>query len=345
MKRLSRREQGFTLPELIISVFVLGIVSIALAPMLSSYGGSLRASYRQKQDVNNQAIGVALLNFAHDSTTLGSLPAPYTGGGYTSTVYNPADTSAAGLSLTDALTQSGIKPSEINDDAYSSHRVRVYQRVAGLTAQVPLYFQSGPLVRLTYQYGAIYMTACAKGTTSCNPTAATGLPGTSAVMTAANYTTWTTSGTDLAPSFVTSLPLQKRMLANTAAKLDKVRDALLSYFRAQQRTAAGNDTTNWWLPTAATLAGQTPGSNQGCRDGWYDLSTDTTILPSIGLTQAEYGVTAWGGPIQFCRDYDPTGTKAPDASPHLAAIRIHSSVSTGSAPDAVVVGNNLVLTF
>lgn len=338
------RELGVTLVEMLIVVFVVGILSIVIAPLLNSYVTSLRASYFKKQEVNNQAIGIALQNFAHDSTTLGTLPAPYTGNGYTSTVYNPTDASVAGQALTDALTQTGVNSSELNDDNYSSHRVRVYQRVAGLTMQTPLYFQSGPLVRLTYQYGAVYMTACPKGTSSCNPSAS-GVPGDSPVMTAANYATWTTTGTDLSPFFVTTLPLQKQMLANTAQKLDKVRDKLLSYFTAQQRTASGNDTTNWWLPNPGTMAGQSPATNQGCRDGWYDLSTNTTILPSVGLTTTEYGMTAWGGPIQFCRDYDPTGTKTPDAAPHLAAIRIHSSVSTGSAPDAVVVGNNLVLTF
>lgn len=345
MKFNKHKQAGVTLPELIIAVFVLGLLSIAIAPILNSYVVSLRSSYFKKQDVVNQTIGLALLNYAHDSTTLGTLPAPYTGGGYTSTVYNSGDTTAAGLALTAALTQAGVNPSEINDDNYASHRVRVFQRVTGLTTTVPLSFQSGPLTTLTYQFGAIYMTACAKATASCNPTAATGVPGSSVAMTGANYSTWATSGTDLTAFMISTLPLQKQMLANTSQKLDKVRDALMSYFRSQQKTAAGNDNTNWWPNGTSSLAGQTPGTNQGCRDGWYNLATDTAILPTVGLTTTEYGSTAWGGAIQYCRDYDPTGTKVANASPHLAAIRIHSSVSSGSAPDAVVVGNNLVLTF
>lgn len=338
------RVAGFTLPELVVAVFVLGLLSITIAPMLNSYVVSLRGSYAKKQEITNQTIGVALLNFASDSSPRGELPAPFTGNGYSTTVYNPADTSAIGLALTGALTQSGINPSEINDDNYSSRRVRVYQRVSGLSTKVPLAFQSGPQVTLTYQFGAIYMTACGKGVASCNPSPASGVPGASPAMSSANYSSWTTTGTDLPAYFVSSLPLQKQMLAGTNDKLNKIKDSLLSYFRAQQRTASGNDMTNWWLPNPGNRGGKTPGPNQGCRDGWYDLSADESILPVVGLTTTEYGRTAWGGPIEYCRDYDPAGT-APDTSPHLAALRIHSSVSLGSAPDPAVMNNNVVLTF
>lgn len=334
-----------TLIELMVAVFVVGILSIAVAPLFSSFVASTRGGYAKRQEVVNQTVGVALLQFAQDATALGTLPAPYTGGGYTSTVYNPSDATATGQALKAALTQSGVNPAEINDDNYPSKRVRAYQRITGLTAAMPLYFRTGPLVTLTYQFGVIYTTGCERATTSCNPTAATGLPGSSVALTAANYATWTTAARDQAAHFVSTLPLQKQMLANTTAKVDKVRDALMSYFRTQQTTASAGDTTNWWLPSSGTLGGATPGTNQGCRDGWYDLSTDTSILPAAGLTPAVDGKTAWGGRIEFCRDYDPTGASGPNAVPHLAAIRFHSSVSLGLAPDAVVVGNNVVLTL
>lgn len=340
-----KRQAGMTIVELIVAVFVVGLLSMALAPVLNSYVVSVRTSYMKRQEVVNQTIGVALMQYAQDATALGTLPAPYTGGGYTSTIYNSTDNTTAGLALRAALTQSGINPAEINDDNYPSKRVRVYQRVTGLAVHPPLYFQSGPLVTLHYHFGAIYTTACERGNTSCNPTAATGLPGTSTAMTAANYTTWTPTGSDQGVYFVSSLPLQKQMLANTAAKVDKIRDSLMSYFRTRQATASGNDTTNWWLPATSTLAGASPGTNQGCRDGWYDLSTNTEILPAAGLTPATDGKTAWGGRIEFCRDYDPAGTASPNTVPHLAAIRFHSSVSFGLAPDAVVLGNNVVLTL
>jgi len=341
--------RGFTLVELLITVMVIGVVTILLAPTFNSLITSQRLAYDEKHHLNNQLIGSGLLNYAANSTQNGRLPPPYTGSGYTKTVYNPADGSPSGIALAQSLTQSGINPSEINDDGTASKNVRVYQLVQGLTQQVPLYFRSGPLVTLTYDFGAIYLTACAKTDTTCNPNPATGVPGDSPALSAANYTTWSTSGRDGRAHFVSSLPIQKQMLATTVQRLDKVRDTLLSYLRTQQVTAAGGDTTNWYPNQAGasapgSLSGANPATNQGCRDGWYSLFS-TAVLPTVGLSAQEYGITAWGGAIEYCRDYDPTGTGTPDAPPHYAAIRINANVSAGLGPDHAVPGNNIVLTF
>jgi len=332
-------------------VAVIGVVTILLAPIFNSLLTAQRLAYDEKHQLNNQLIASGLSSYAANSTQNGRLPLPYTGGGYTMTVYNPADGSSAGLALAQALTQSGINPSEINDDGTASKNVRVYQLVQGLTQQVPLYFRSGPLVTLTYDFGAIYLTACAKSDNTCNPNPATGVPGDSPALSASNYTTWSPSGGDGRAHFVSSLPIQKQMLATTVQRLDKVRDTLLSYLRTQQVTAAGGDTTNWYPNQAGTaapgsLTGANPAINQGCRDGWYNLSAaGVLVLPTVGLAAQEYGITAWGGAIEYCRDYDPTGTGTPDAPPHYAAIRIHANVSAGLAPDGAVPGNNIVLTF
>jgi len=344
-------QRGFTLVELMVTVIVIGIMSMVLAPAFGSFVSAQKLAYADKHRMNNQLIGVALLKYAANSTTTGRLPAAYTGGGYTKTVYNPSDGTAAGLALTQTLTQSGINPGEINDDGTTVKKVRVYQLVQGLTQSVPLYFQSGPLATLTFDFGAIYLTDCMLATASCNPTAGTGVPGTSAAMTSGNYTTWAIAGTDGTAFFVSSLSIQKDMLATTVQRLDKIRDSLISYLRVQQVTAGGSDTTNWYpnqagAAAAGTLTGGVPGTNQGCRDGWYDLSNaGVTVLPTIGLSASEFGTTAWGGAIQYCRDYDPTAAKAANAAPHYAAIRILASVSSGSAPDNAVVGNNIVLTL
>jgi len=343
--------RGFTLVELLVVVVVIGIVTIMMSPIINELITAQRSAYFEKHRLNNQLIGAALMNYAANSTTFGRLPGAYSGSGYNKTIYNPSDATAAGIALTQALNQTGINPAEINDDGTASQNVRVYQLVSALTQTIPLYFQSGPLVTLTYDFGAIYLTACPKNTSSCNPSAATGVPGTSAAMSGGNYTTWASSGTDSAAFFVSSMPIQKQMLATTTQRLDKVRDSALAYLRSQQQTAAGGDTTNWYpnqtgASAAGSLSGAVPGTNQGCRDGWYDLSNGLVrVLPAIGLAAQEFGTTAWGGTVHYCRDYDPNGTKVADVAPHFAAIRIHSAVSLGLAPDAALPGNNIVLTF
>lgn len=346
-----KQQRGFTLIELLITVAVIGVMTIILAPIFNDMMTARKTAYDEKHRMNNQLIGAGLLNFAANSSLLGRLPAPYTGGGFNKTIYNAGDSTPIGVELSRAISQSGINPAEINEDATAARKVRVYQLVQGLAHDVPLYFQSGPLVRLTYDYGAIYLTACMMNSGSCNPAPATGVPGSSTALTAANFSTWTTTGTDGPAFFLSSLPIQKQMLTTTVQRLEKVRDTMLSYMRTQQMTAAGGDKTNWFpnqdgLPAAGTKTGAAPGTNQGCRDGWYELSDAAVkVLPAVGLAIQEHGITAWGGSVQYCRDFDPMGTKTPNDPPHYGAIRILKNVSFGVGPDTGVPGNNVVLTF
>jgi hypothetical protein len=67
----------------------------------------------------------------------------------------------------------------------------------------------------------------------------------------------------------------------------------------------------------------------------------------MGVSSTEFGTTAWGGAMEYCRDYEPDGTDTSNADtpPHYAAIRIHKNVSTGGSPDNSVIGNNIFITF
>ncbi|WNV05864.1 type II secretion system protein [Candidatus Methylospira mobilis] len=345
LSHLRRTQGGFTLIELLITSAILGIFAVLVAPSVNMLGALTTANNNQKQLVNNRLVGTALLLWAKNNTALGKLPAPYSGAGYNSTIYNPGDTSATGLALQQFLQQQGLGLSEVNDDNFAAHRVRVFQKVAGLTESIPIYVQSGPLVTLTYDFGVIYQTACAINS-SCNTAT---IPGDSAALSSSNYTTWSVSGTDMSPAFVSTLPLQEAMLDLTVQRLNTIRDKTVVYYNAQRLGAAPNDTTNWFpAPTGsgtANLSGASAATNQFCYDGWYQLNAaNVNILPQVGLGQSEFSVTAWGGRIEYCRDYDLTLAGA-GVAPHYAAVRINQSVSTGSAPDSSVAGNNVFISF
>ena len=340
---MRKRIEGFTLVELLFALGLLAVFAKILAPLASDALAAQDAQYVEKQNLTNKDVREALKAYTSKNAQ-GWLPNPYTGGGYTKTVFNPADVTTNGVALSQALTDQGVSPNEINDDGSAAANVRVYQMVPNLSYVSPLDGQSGSLVTLTYQFGAIYLARCAMSDSSCNPTSSTGVPGTSPALTAVNYASWKTTGTDTAAATVSSLPRQKAMLETTKARLDKLKDSLLDDFRTKQITAAAGDATNFFPSSSTSLSGQNPGSNQGCRDGWYSLAT-SDVLPNIQKSRTELGTTAWGGTIEFCRDYDPTGTKTPDAAPHRAALRIHSNVSFGLVPDPTVPGNNVVLTF
>lgn len=343
----SRRERGFTLIELLVTIIVIGIVTAMLSPVLGDLIASQRQAYNEKHNLNNELIAKGLTDFARDSSALGRLPLPYSGGGYNNTIYNPTDATAQGVLLSQAITQTGVQVSEINDDGTTARKVRTYQVVTTPSITVPLYFQSGPLVTLNYDFGVIYLTNCVRSDGGCNPSG--GVPGSSPVLTAANYSTYVTTGTDGRAQFVSSLPVQKEMLAKSTQRLERVRDTLLGYLRSREISAAAGDNTNWFPnqignSAGGSLTGAAPAANQGCRDGWYTLATDTTILLTIGLSPEEFGRTAWGGAIQYCRDYDPNGTSGANNPPHYGALRINKNVSTGAAPSATP-GDNIVLTF
>ncbi|MDU4254442.1 type II secretion system protein [Pseudomonas sp.] len=340
-----RAQQGFTLIELMITTVILGALFVAIGPGISSALTMMEAAKRDEVIVNNQKLASGMMAFARNSNG-GRLPAPYTGSGVASGLYNPADASAAGLSLSMELRNSGVPVNDINTDGAVIDNVKVYQRVAGLTYTVPLYFTTGTPVVLTYDVGAITQTACALNN-ACN----TGVPGASTALTAANVTTWGPTYPDYGAVVFSTLPEQKNMLQLTVGRLNRLSDRLASEFYTRMRLAAANSTQNFYpLPTnggAPNLAGMNPVANMGCHNGWYRLSAaNVNILTQLGLDQSEYGVTAWGGAIDYCRDYEPTATSSAtaDTPPHYAALRFNRNISSGAVSTGTV-ANDVVVTF
>ena len=93
-----------------------------------------------------------------------------------------------------------------------------------------------------------------------------------------------------------------------------------------------------------TLGPANATTNMGCRDGWYNLAaTNVDILTQLGMDKSEQGVTAWGGVIDFCRDYDPALSGTHNSPPHYGALRMNRDATSAVAP--TVLSNAVIITF
>ncbi|GAB6040876.1 hypothetical protein [Endothiovibrio diazotrophicus] len=332
-----RGVSGFTLMEMVVALLLVTLLTPLVFSAITSLSAAQEQAYRATIRRDHERIASALLAYARQETPLGTFPAPYSGGAAHSALLDPANTA-----LAQHLRATGLNTVLVNHDGSASANVRVYQRVSGLTANVPVFFQSGPLATLTYDFAAIHQTACPQAS-PCNG----GLPGDSPALTAANHTAWTVTGSDFLPVFVSTLPQQKRMLAETLRRIGGLRRALAEFAQAGRLAAAAGDPTNHYpSPNGAGaphLSGANPVTNEGCHDGWYDLAAgNVNVIQQVGLARGEFAVTAWGGAIAYCRDYDPAASdgSTADQPPHAAALRLYRALSLGSAPGAP--GSNLL---
>lgn len=351
------RQSGFTLVELAITTVVIGVVLTFVNPMLGSLYTSKQQAYTEKQRFTNQQLADVMLTHAKQNTQLGSLPALTTYPFKTNlAIYNPNATTGDEGNFKNLVSQSRLDLTAINTDGYSSGHMRKVQVLSGLTQSIPLFFQSGPAVTVRYQMAAIYNTDCISNTA---PTGCTAY-GRSAQLTSSNYTTWTVTAPDTALVAFSTLPLQKQMLAETARRLAKIRDALTAYYRARQIDPSNppNTSNNLFPDDASNFINggpqydpaQTDSFKPNCQSGWNALNgSSSSILAQIGLGKSEFGTTAWGGPVEFCRDFRIDGSSGGAPPPYYGALRVNASVSLGVAADAnltaAAAANNLYLTF
>ncbi len=362
---------GFTLFEVIFAVMILGILSMALSPAFRTLMMSRDIAYVSEQTAINQKIANALVTYAeYGSATPGVTTSPC----HSSTnkvfyaIYNP--TLCSGTSaLRDYLQQQGVSLSQVNDDGTAAKNLRVFQRLGSESQTAYLFYQSGPMVFLNYDYGVIYMTNCGQSQ-PCNQTAASStsppksqptMPGDTATtagavrLTTSNRSTWVPGTRDIGVTYVSTLPLQKKMLQTTADQLDRIRTALTNYYASMQ-AANPSSTANFYPqptdPLQRAPADPDPLTNQGCREGWYQLSNPVIdILPQIGIGGGtEFGFTPFGAAIEYCRDYDPTAASGYGNAPHYAALRINRAVSLKLDPDnnrldPAAAANNIVISF
>jgi len=354
------RQTGLSIAELLISITLLGVISTLTINGFLMNNAMNMATYNQVQTINNQSIASALLLSAKNDTE-SKLPEPYTGDGvnagekYVSTIVNLASSKQKDVDLIGYIQQQGLSASEANNDNKPVPNVRVYQKVSGLTKTMKLYTLSGPDVTLTYDFGVVYQSQCPLIDTVCNKAP---VPSTSHVIkndnTEDSYTKWKTIDDDFGAAFVSTLPLQESMLTLTLSRLDTIRSNLLAA-SAQYRLGIDQGSSNGFPTPISTVgpqlyqSGKDASNNQGCHDGWYALKR-WDLLAQIGLGQKEYGETAWGGELEYCRDYDLSQKYAKSGNgpgPFYAALRFNKSVSTASSPDPLSsnILNNIIISF
>lgn len=337
------KERGIIggMPELILTMVVAGVVSLWLSGFIDQAMAVFSVAKDESESAKNGRLASVVLDYAASVSPTGSLPVPYSSGTTKYAIYDGADVNMQAL-----LTEARISPKEANGDGNGQDYVRVYQVVSGLTSSVPLYGTTGPAVTLSYDQGVIYSTHCARAD-ACNTTGTSGIPGSSVAFTSANLTTFSLGGDDYGLQRFSTLSIQRQKLSRTVETIDTIRTRLQELFREKQRIAAASDTSNFYPRQITTVAAAAVGTTTDCHnDGWFRLD-NSDILKQIGLQPADSGVTAWGGQIQYCPDYDPLGTAGNDAPPHFAALRFLKNASTGQNPatGASHLTNNIVVSF
>lgn len=343
---LARKQGGFTIVEILIALLLLGALGAIVGSYMGVLGSIKTSGYVLQQNLNNEAISRAMVD-----ASLDGLPDPYTGAGFTSTIYDPASADADDLALGERIAANRVSQLQINTDGFASQRVRVYQKVSDLTHDLPLFGLAGELVPIKYDYGVIYMTACAKSDATCNPTPATGLPGDSPKIDDSNYTTWKVAGSDRDAVRFSNLSLQRSRLVQTVQRINELREKMRIYFNALQVSGApGSDQNYFPAPGssgAPNFSGSVPSTNQDCHDGWYTLgAANVDVVEQLGLSKGEYATTLWGASIEYCRDYNPSATGVADEGnvPHAGALRINRDVTSGSSPSSTA-ANNVIFSF
>lgn len=346
--RLRSSQAGFTLVEMMIATTLLGLMSLILSPSFRTFLAMRDQAYAERQTYINTKLSQAMLAYAESPPAgipVGSLPTWYTNS-TNKFFYAPVNPTGSATSLMPYAQQQGLSAQDVNDDATPTANVRVYQRATGISTDAYMFYQGGPSVRLSYELGAIYMSKCARKAT-CNNSTNTPSTQTSPVPTklsVTSYATWAPPSDASSLVFVSTLPLQKKMLELTAQRFDRLRESFTNYFKAKG---------NYPAPLAGSpMENSSPSGNLGCRNGWYQLDAPTTtsginndIPLQIGISQVEDTRTAWGGPIYYCQDYDPSGTSGRSVAPHYAALLVHKSISTPQALDLAAPSENLIVSF
>ena len=334
--------------ELLISVIILGVI-IAFAGTLVSFAFTLLENTKRGQEtLDNRKLADAMLEFSSERSGVnrGRLPSPIYSSDVKGGLYNPAASDQESLALARILLTTGVPVGSINNDRSAMRNGRIYQLVKDLSYSARLYGVTGPVVNLKYDFGTITSTNCSRNSSCYTSGSSSNPPGDSAHLTSSNYTSWEPVPNDYGSIAFTTLYEQKRLLRITVGRLNNLSERFTNDFHNKVRLASADASTNFFeFNTAGLNLGNTdPSINMGCRDGWYNLAaSNVNILTKLGLDKSEFGMTSWGGPIGYCRDFDPAGTGLHNEPPHYGALRINKDVTATVSP--VVINDAVIITF
>lgn len=325
---MNRKQSGLTLVELLISVVILGILMAVLGPIFSNALTFMESAKKSEVKLNNQKLAAGMLSFARNHN--GMLPPERPD----FSLYNSSATQTVEeKELFLELTGVGVPPNEINTTGYGMDLMKMYQVVGGLEHKQPLFFSTGDEVTLNYEVGVIYQSNCPLLSACKNaPFAADRTER----LTAGTIASWDVKGEDYAPVMINTLAEQKTLLRITLGRLNRLSDRFSSHFYAKSRVSEQSG-VNHFAGLMPLLGSKTP---DGCWTQWDDLSS-TNTLASIGLDRNEYGKTAWGGRIEYCRDYKPDALVGGEP-PFYAALRINKNLKPNSHPAASGPANAII---
>lgn len=336
------KAKGFTLIELLVVIVLVGVMASMIFALFPLIDFNQQRAYEEGAFEKNRSVALGILKHANETT--GRLPAPFTGvvdgTSYASAPVHPNAIDASSIAIRNNIQSLGVPTAQIFNDGKFSRNVRVYQRIEGLTTSLPIRGITGDTVIVTYDVGVVYQTNCPQEL-ACN----TALPGSSIALTSSNYATWQPVLPDGQDFFISTLDFQKRLLDLTMDNIALLIRRVQNDYAYRAITSAPNDTTNFYYSPNGTGAPNLSGTtnsltNEGCYDGWYDLSaSNVNVLERYGLNKSTFGRTAWGGRVEYCRDYDAINA-GKNALPHSAAIRFNRNVTAGNSP---VVGSNIII--
>lgn len=300
-----RHQQGFTLLELVIVIGVMGLVLVILTSAMQQTLSLQQMAQDDRDQFNNMQVGRAMQDYAGQlTTTPGALPAELT---------TPFPVPASATALKEAYYSRGLSETlAVQSGAAANPRPRAYRRVAK-SQSVPLFGGSGPSVTLGYHEAAVFMLDDATEV----------LGGSDAAVVSGDLAD--EIGGEVPAYRFSSLNFQRSLQRTTTHRIQRVRQGIRDYAALEQMAATAADmTTKNFLPGAGATGVAT---GDGCYEDWLDLSASTDVLPVVGITRQEYGVTAWGHAFQYCRDYRPSGAAAP---PFYGAIRFPQNLNSGT---------------